>query len=212
MKSFACYFDILGTKDLVSHNEFTDSHSRDFCGAVIVAANKFKTSRFAAFSDCVIFSTPVEKPYDLLNVLTVLCENWVSDGIFVRGGIALGEVRWVDSEIDKEIEHLKNLRCSRVYGSALNEAFEIEKSSGPGIIAFASDDVAETISKFDPSSVLSLPSNIIRNFEWKDLNSLISWIEEFCVHEESRKAQRHFNATNRALNLFRKQMPNISLK
>lgn len=212
MRSFACYFDILGTKELVSHNEFTDSHSLDFCGPVILSAHEFRTSRFAAFSDCVIFSTPFERACDLFKILTALCENWISDGILVRGGIALGEVKWIDCEFDKEIKHLNNFSCARVYGSALNEAVEIERSSGPGILAFASDEVAEIISKSESCSVLSLSSNIIRNFEWKDLNFLILWVENFSVHTKSHKAQRHFSATKRALKLFRKQMPNISFQ
>ena len=62
MESFVAYLDILGTKDLVSGGRFSDAHSLDFTGAVAVAALDFPASRFAAFSDCVILSTPADKP------------------------------------------------------------------------------------------------------------------------------------------------------
>ena len=96
MESFAAYLDILGTKDLVSRGEFSDFHALDFSGAAVVAASRFRSSRFAAFSDCVIFSVPANRPDDLLSILCLLFENWLSDGILVRGGIAVGDVRWVD--------------------------------------------------------------------------------------------------------------------
>ena len=158
MSHFAAYFDILGTKDLVSHGEFSDLHALDFSGAVIVAAHQYPASRFAAFSDCVILTTPSNAPEEFLSVLVLLCGNWMSDGIFVRGGIALGDVKWVDDDIDKQIKHRRNLRCARVYGTALNEAVEIERSSGPGILAFASNAAAECIRKIEPESVLALSS------------------------------------------------------
>src|ERR1039457_7080774 len=41
MSHFAAYFDILGTKDLVSHGEFRDLHALDFAGAV----RRLRTSR-----------------------------------------------------------------------------------------------------------------------------------------------------------------------
>jgi|GEM_PF-3624988 len=208
MNHFAAYFDILGTKDLVSHGEFSDLHALDFSGAVFVAAHNFPNSRFAAFSDCVILTTPSNAPEEFLDILKLLCENWLSDGILVRGGIALGDVKWVDDDhVDKLMSQHNNLRCARVYGTALNEAVEIERSSGPGILAFASDAAAECIRKIESESVLALSSNIIRHFEWRGLDTWIGYVDNFIKHEKKGERLRHLNATKRALNLFKKNNP-----
>jgi hypothetical protein len=208
MNHFAAYFDILGTKDLVSRGEFSDLHALDFSGAVFVAAHQHPNSRFAAFSDCVIVTTPSNAPNEFLDVLQLLCGNWMSDGILVRGGIALGDVKWVDYDhVDRLISQHNNLRCARVYGTALNEAVEIERSSGPGILAFASDVAAECIRKIEPESVLALSSNIIRHFEWQGLDTWIGYVETFIQYEKKGERLRHLNATNRALNLFKKNNP-----
>lgn len=209
MSHFAAYFDILGTKDLVSRGRFDDLHALDFSGAVFGAAREHPSSRFAVFSDCVIFTTPSSDTNELLQILTFLCGNWMNDTIFVRGGIALGDVTWVDDDyLDKQIGRCRNIRCARVYGTALNQAVQIERSSGPGILAFATDEVAEHISRTEPKSVLSFSSNIIRHFEWSGLDTWLGYIEEFARHEENHERLRHLNATKRALNFFKKQKPN----
>lgn len=208
MNHFAAYFDILGTKDLVHSGEFSDLHALDFSGAVFIAAHEYPNSRFATFSDCVIVTTPSSAPKEFLDVLRLLCGNWMADGILVRGGIALGDVKWVDhGHIDKLINSHHNLRCARVYGAALNEAVEIERSSGPGILAFASDTAAEYIRQVEPESVLALSSNIIRHFEWQKLATWIGYVETFTQNEKKNARLRHLNATNRTLNLFKKNNP-----
>ena len=149
----------------MSRGEFSDSHAFDFSGAAVVAASRFSRSRFSAFSDCVILSVPANKPDDLISILCLLFENWLSDGILVRGGIAIGDIRWVDYEIDHKLRRLKNFSFARVYGKAVSEAVEIERSSGPGVLPFASDDVADQVLSAVPDAVLHLSSIVLRSFE-----------------------------------------------
>lgn len=203
MKQFVAYLDILGTKELVSRDEFSDSHAFDFSGAVAVAALRFRSARFAAFSDCVIFSVPANSPNDIISILCHLFENWLSDGIFVRGGISVGDIRWIDYQSDREFRGLKNLSFARVYGKALSEAVDIERSSGPGILPFASDAVADRLSNRTEDSVLRLSSNILRSFEWANLDAWIRTMDIYLKYAESVQARRHIRATKRVLEIFK---------
>jgi hypothetical protein len=169
-----------------------------------VAASRFRSARFAVFSDCVIFSVPIKSPKDLIQILCLLFENWLSDGILVRGGISVGDIQWVDSSIDHEIRGLKNLSLVRVYGKAVCEAVEIERSSGPGILPFASDAVARRLLRGAKDAVLCLSSNILRSFEWSHLDAWIGTMDIYLKHTESVEAQRHIRATKRVLKIFKR--------
>jgi hypothetical protein len=94
-----------------------------------------------------------------------------------------------------------------IYIFECNDETEIERSSGPGILAFASDAAAECIRKIEPESVLALSSNIVRHFEWQGLDTWLGYVETFAQHEKNRERLRHLTATNRALNLFKKNNP-----
>lgn len=207
MESFVAYLDILGTKDMVSRDKFSDAHVLDFTGAVVGAASEFRSARFAAFSDCVILSSPADKAPDLLNILCFLFGNWVSDGVLVRGGVGLGEIDWVDDQIDPACRRLKNFSFARVYGKALSDAVEIERSSGPGILPFASDAVADRLQHAAPDSILCLSSNILRWFEWEKFDKWIGYLGIALEHNDSAQAARHIRATKRVLELFRKLNP-----
>jgi hypothetical protein len=176
-------------------------------GAVIAAALDFPASRFAAFSDCVILSSPADKPQDFLGVLRVLFENWFADGIRVRGGVAVGEIQWVDDQMDPKFRRLKNISFARVYGNALSEAVEIERSSGPGIHPFAADAVADRLRDIAPDSVLCLSSNVLRWYDWGKIDKWMAYWEIQLDREDSVQARRHIRATKRVLELFRKLKP-----
>ncbi len=208
MKHFVGFLDILGTKDMVARGQFSDLHALDFSGAVVVAAAKFSKARFAVFSDCIVFSLPTDHLLDLPALLSTLFENWISDGMLVRGGLAVGEIRWVDYEIDHEFAQLKNLSFARVYGQALSEAVEIEKSSGPGALVFASDEATELLVQAIPDGGLRLSSNVLRWFKWENLDAWIGTMDIYLEHSESSQAKRHIQATRRSLTLFREQKPN----
>jgi hypothetical protein len=206
-ESFVAYLDILGTKDLVSHGKFSDAHALDFTGAAVAAAAKFQSARFAAFSDCVILSTPAARPLDLVGILCFLFGNWFSDGILVRGGVAVGEIQWVDEKTDPTFHKLKNFSFARVYGKALSEAVEIERSSGPGVLPFAADAVADRFEDTAPRSVLRLSSNVLRCFEWKDHDKWTGFLGIYLAHTDSSEARKHIRSTQRVLELFRKLNP-----
>ena len=121
------------------------------------------TLRCAAFSDSVVISAPEKEIENLLIGLSYLFSQWISDCVFVRGGLALGEIIWVDmdSRIDSGFRQLKNLAFVRVYGKGLLDAQGIEKSSGPGAVCFLSPKVSELVKAFNIQSVLQGPVDVL---------------------------------------------------
>ena len=198
------YFDILGTKALVSANRFTDLHALDFSGAVAVAALQFPFARFAAFSDCVIVSVPAENVIGFLDVVETLWMNWLADSIWIRGGIDIGEITWVDYSLDSTFSALPNLSIARVYGRALVGAYEIEQTSGPGILPFSTQKAAEHIEQVCPKSTFLLASPVIRFCEDQKIDRLVRLFSHFLTAHISEPERKHLEATIRALKLIQR--------
>jgi hypothetical protein len=160
--SLVAFFDILETKDLVKRGEFSDFHSLDFANPVGLMALQYPQIRFAAFSDSVVASCKAEDTKDFLSALNLLYTNWFSDFIFVRGGLAFGEIRWVDQlNIDKHFRNARNFACARLYGSALVEAYELQEKSGPGMVCFVSEAASRVLQDAIPNAVLVGPTNVL---------------------------------------------------
>lgn len=144
-KNLVAFFDILGTKDLIRAGRFSDLHIWDFINTAGLAAKQIPSVRFAAFSDCIIVSASHENYEDFVAALSYCYSQWYADHIWVRGGISIGEVNWVDDpNVDHLFDNMKNFNYSRIYGSALVDAYTTEGASGPGCICF----VDEKASKF----------------------------------------------------------------
>lgn len=149
------FFDILGTKSAILSGRFSDLTSLDFAGPAIVAANLIPTIRVSVFSDSVIISAERGNYIDFLKAISLMYSQWWADLILVRGGIAEGNISWVDHEfIDTKFRLCKNLSYSRVYGEGLVLAHETEQKSGPGAIPYLTEMAALSLSEIEESSVL----------------------------------------------------------
>jgi hypothetical protein len=138
------FLDMLGTKDLIRSGRFSDLHILDFINTAGLAAKQIPSVRFAAFSDCIIASTSQEKFEDFVAALSYCYSQWCADHIWVRGGISIGDVRWVDDPgVDNFFDNIKNFNYSRIYGSAVVSAYQTERSSGPGSICFVDDKASK---------------------------------------------------------------------
>lgn len=137
------------------NDRFSDFVSLDFVGPVAVAARYYPKLRFAVFSDSVIVSAEDGDERIFLRAVTYISGQWLADYILVRGGIAVGDIRWVDSKMNDEMfRTFQNLMYARVYGKALILAHDIEQKSGPGAITFLTDIAAQRLSEFDSNHVL----------------------------------------------------------
>lgn len=156
------FLDILGTSNRVRNDQFDDIEIFDFVNPVCLLAYHIPSLRCAAFSDSVVISAPENDIENLLIGLSYLFSQWISDCVFVRGGLALGEIVWVDMDrIDSRFRKLENLAFARVYGNGLLNAQETEKGSGPGAVCFLSPRVSGLIRAINANLVLQGPVDVL---------------------------------------------------
>jgi hypothetical protein len=155
MMALVGFLDILGTKNKVINERFSDYEMLDFTGAAGLAAKYFPLTRIAVFSDSIIISSENGNEIDFLKAISYMYGQWFADFIQVRGGIALSDIRWIEYDpADNIFAPLKNFVCSRVYGSGLVQAYELENRSGPGAITFLTEEAAEKLKTVSKNSVL----------------------------------------------------------
>lgn len=196
MEKLVAYFDILGVSEKVLNGEFSDAHIRDFAGIVGAMANEHPDFRFAVFSDSVVLSCEKVLVKEFIEVIRELYLNWCGDYLFVRGGIALGEIKWVDSLSDKKFSNLSNLAYARVYGSAFVEAVKLEEKSGPGVLCFASEKAAELIKKSVPYAIFQTIIPILNWIPPEKVSQMLQiFRDEVNSKKTSKEERRHFLAT-----------------
>jgi hypothetical protein len=197
MDSLVAFLDILGTKELVNKDQFGDMKSIDFSNVVGIAAKNKQNMRFAVFSDSVILSCNKEFVHDFILTLQFIYGQWFSDHIFVRGGIDLGEINWVDyPATDENFNQLNNFSYARVYGKALIGAYEIEQTSGPGAICYVSEEASNLLCQANDNYILN---GIIDMLIWADkrlVDGLYRTFDLLLKDDNLHKnEQRHVKAT-----------------
>ena len=205
MSHLVGFFDILGTSEMVTQGSFSEYFSFDFVNPVGLAAMRYPEFKFAVFSDNAVISCDASRASEFVFLITELHMSWFADHIFVRGGVALGDIQWVEFDIDKKFNGLSNFSFSRVYGEALIEAYNSERRSGPGALCFVSEDAAAFLKKKVPGSIFSTLSHILVWMPTEKLDHLIGVFKDLSEKKEkSIEAQRHFLATVRLLKQIRK--------
>jgi len=191
------FFDILGTKDAVMNDQFGDLVALDFVGHVGFAAKHFPSLRFAVFSDSVIVSANEDDDSSFLQAVQFMYGQWYADFIFVRGGIADGEIRWVDYKIvDEMFNALPNLMYARVYGKGLVIANELEQRSGPGAITFLTESAANRLSIASPNSVMLGTTPMLCWASEREATMLVGYSKINLKHKPNQGAgRRHALAT-----------------
>jgi hypothetical protein len=92
---------------------------------------------------------------EFMKAISLIYPNWFGDGIYVRGGVAIGEIEWIDQpHTDKWFRNLANFMYARVYGKALIEAYEVERNSGPGAICFLNEKAYNFLGQINSNYVL----------------------------------------------------------
>lgn len=197
MDSLVAFLDILGTKEMVNQGRFTDMRALDFTNVVGVASKSKPNMHFAVFSDSVIVSCNKEFVHDFILTLQFIYGQWFSDHIFVRGGIDLGEINWVDYPVtDKTFNQLDNFSYARVYGKALIGAYEIEQKSGPGAICYVSEEASKLLFQTNENYILpGITDMLIWADEWL-IDGLYRTFDLLLKKDNiNKKARRHIKAT-----------------
>ncbi len=191
------FFDILGTKDAVINDQFGDLVALDFVGHVGLAAKHFPSLRFAVFSDSVIVSANEEEDLLFLQAVQYMYGQWYADFIFVRGGIADGEIRWVDYKpADELFNACSNLMYARIYGKGLVIANEIEQRSGSGAITFLTESAANRLSAINPNSVLPGTTPMLCWASEREASMLVGYLKIHLEHMPNNgPGRRHALAT-----------------
>jgi hypothetical protein len=191
------FFDILGTREAVLHDRFSDLTALDFAGPAGIAAELIPSMRFAVFSDSVIASAESGDERSFLKAVALMYGQWFADFVLVRGGIAVGEIRWVDYEaVDKHFRKCKNLACARVYGKGLVLAHELEQRSGPGAISYLTEQAAAALSAIEPNAVLPGISPALCWASEREATTLLGYSTVNLEHEpDESAARRHAIAT-----------------
>ena len=181
MDSLVAFLDIFGTKEMIRRDRFSDMTALDFTNVVGIASQHKQNMHFAIFSDSVIVSCNKEFVHDFVLTLQFIYGHWFSDHIFVRGGIDLGEINWVDYPVtDNTFNKLTNLSYARVYGKALIGAYEIEQKSGPGAICYVSEVASNFLHQANDNYILNGITDMLIHFKKDDLD---------------KREQRHIKAT-----------------
>ena len=194
------FLDILGTKELIKTGKFSDLHIFDFVNPVGLAAKQIPSVRFAAFSDCVIISAPQEEYQSFISALSYCYSQWCADHVWVRGGISLGDVRWIDDKgSDEFFRGVSNFAYARIYGEAIVSAYQTESASGPGCICFidkkASDYLISCSSQFIFNKHFTDTLVWAREPEAKHYLDIFKNLLDFSVEDTS--LQRQLRATAR---------------
>lgn len=168
-KGIVAYIDIMGFS-----NKFNDEDIEmsllDFSGTLVLASLRLPKVRFNVFSDCAFIATTLENAADLLSALRFAFTHWISDGILVRGGLALGTYQ--ETHTFPMGMPLENYFGNLFAGSAITEAVKLE-GSGPGSLLFASSECAEFYGKNYNEPIFLLDNH--RIIGWTDDDSTLYW-------------------------------------
>ena len=196
MPNLVAFLDMLGTKESTRAGTFHRVDTLEFANAVGLAAMSNPEMQFAAFSDSVVVSAPAEVAERFVAVLAFLLGNWFCEFILARGGIALGEIEWVDQpSIDGHFRVLTNFRYARVYGGALVEAVELERASGPGAVCFLSQSAARHLAAVSPDYVLPGLTPMLVWADQRVAGFLTDFLKHMLLGEKSMARSRHVSAT-----------------
>ncbi len=156
------FLDILGFSERKDDTDI-ENCLLDFSGPLILASRKYSDVRFNIFSDCAFVSSSQDNADDLLSSIRFAFAEWVSDGILVRGGIAKGTYREINSAAQKMASN--NTVCSIFSGSAVVNAVKLEGNS-PGALLFTNDKCAEFYNKNYGEPIFSLSE--LKIIGWSD--------------------------------------------
>jgi len=177
-EAIVAYIDILGFSR--KKDDDMEISLMDFSGPLTLAADCSPKVRFNVFSDCAFLSTRKQDAADLVSALRFSFNQWVSDGILVRAGVAIGTYR--ETKTSSTSKSPKNFIGSFFFGSAVTAAVQLE-ASGCGALLFTNIETAgflanrynEPIFELDRNKVIGWFSDDSSLF-WFTGISLLRWL------------------------------------
>ena len=167
--SIVAYIDILGFSDKKDDKDI-EMCLLDFSGPLTLSASHFPNVRFNVFSDCAFVATDIEYASDLLSAIRFAFSQWISDGLLVRGGVAIGSYNETQS-FAQDIAP-RNYIGSLFAGSAVTTAVKLE-GMGDGAFLFTNEKCAEFYYEKFNETIFSTKNNIY--IGWSDKDSTLYW-------------------------------------
>ncbi|RLB32674.1 MAG: hypothetical protein DRH12_19220 [Deltaproteobacteria bacterium] len=134
-KAVVAYLDVLGFSRKKCEWD-TSSSLLDFSGPLLISAYHYPKIKFNVFSDCAFISSPLECAGDMISAIRFAFTQWAADGVFVRGGLAIGTYNEIDSSAFPDAP--QNYVASLFYGTGVTTAVNL-KGSGHGALLFLDD-------------------------------------------------------------------------
>lgn len=169
-RAVVAYFDVQGFS---YKNDVEDIKTTmfDFYGPLLQSATEYRKVKFNVFSDCGFVASGIENAVDLLSAIRLPFADWISDGILVRGGIALGTYREIQNTVFKTLP--TNFIGNLFSGSAVIEAVRLEgEKETSGSLLFANEECAEFYKRKQGEHILK--SNTSRVVGWSNEDSVLS--------------------------------------
>ncbi len=129
--AIVAYVDVLGFSEKTNEIDI-DNTLLDFSGALILASHQFPNIRFNVFSDNAFLATNKDRTEELVGAIRFVFARWCSNGILVRGGLALGTYKEFSSVAIKS--NSKNFTGNLFSGTAITKAVRLEKGEGGAMI------------------------------------------------------------------------------
>lgn len=168
-EAIVAYLDILGFSGKKDDEDIEDT-LLDFSGPFVAAARFFREVRFNVFSDCAFVSTYKEHAAILVGALRFAFRHWISDGVFIRGGVALGTYSETKSV---EIARTPGNFVGNLFsGSALTAAVKLE-DSGCGALLFTNEETAEFLFSKYKEPVFTVDDGQV--IGWSEDDSSLYW-------------------------------------
>jgi hypothetical protein len=168
-KAAVAYFDILGFSNKKDAEDIQVTLS-EFYAPLWESAKENKKIRFNVFSDCAFLATSMDNAVDLLSAIRLCFRQWISEGILVRGGIALGGYREIYGVLHNVT--LPNLIGNSFSGSAVVEAVKAE-GSGIGALLFCNEQCAKFYQEKNAERIFTLEDRTI--IGWSTDSSVLYW-------------------------------------
>lgn len=157
-KAIVVYVDVLGFSKKTNVKDIENT-LLDFAGSLATIADTFQKIRFNVFSDNAFLATSQSNARDLISALRYSFQRWCSNGILVRGGIAIGDYREFSSVAIASTP--SNFIGNHFAGSAVIEAVKLEANPHGAFIFtnkkcanFLAKNFGEPVFVFDNSSMI----------------------------------------------------------
>jgi hypothetical protein len=142
-EAIVAYFDVLGFSTKTDPEDVRLT-LLDFSGPLALAAERFSAVRFSVFSDCAFVAAPLKCAREIISAIRFAFQEWIADGILVRGGITIGEYsETLSYAVDRAS---KNFKGNLFAGSGVNNAVALEHG-GNGALLFTDSKCAEFYQK-----------------------------------------------------------------